>query len=102
MLKSIILRVRMNPNERFQQTGKQLVQAIDRIVDFLLNWRQDIAHPHPERALRLALMASVSLIRDFVVFPETTLYPDLAGLGPDELPAALTELFQRMVGGRRH
>jgi AcrR family transcriptional regulator len=70
MLKSIILQVRMHPNQRFQQTGKRLIDVLDRVTRFLLNWRNEIGDPHPERTLRLALVMVmvISTIRDCLVF----------------------------------
>lgn len=98
MLKSVILEARTNPNERFQQTGRRLVLVIDRVAEFLLSWRSEMRHPHPDRRVRLALMMTISLIRDLVVFSETTLYQDLLGAGPRDAPAALADMFASMVG----
>ncbi len=99
MLKSIILEVRMNPNQRFQQTGKRLAEAIGRIADFLLNWRQEIAHTQPDRLLRLGLMMSISLIRDFIVFAETTHYQELLDPGLGDLQSLLADSFRRITSG---
>ncbi len=87
----------MNPDQRFQETGKRLVKVVDQVVEFLMNWRKDIRGPHPEEALRFALLMLISSIRDFVVFSETTMYQNFTGLRPNELPSILNEFFQRMV-----
>jgi AcrR family transcriptional regulator len=101
MLKSVILQVRTNPNERFQQTGKRLAQAIERLADFLLDWRHDIGGSEADRTVRLALMMTISLIRDLVVFSQTTMYENVAGLRPEEAPAVLARMFRSMVEARR-
>jgi AcrR family transcriptional regulator len=98
MLRSVILQVRTHPNQRFQQTGKRLVTAIDRLADFLLHWRSAISHPHPDRAVRLALLMTISVIRDLVVFSDTTFYRDVLGLDPHETPAALAGVFRNLLG----
>lgn len=102
MLKSVILQVRTHPNQRFQQTGKRLTRALDRLADFLMNWRTALRHPQPERTVRLALMMTISLIRDLVVFSETTMYQELLGVSLDRAPSFLAEAFKNMVEARRN
>jgi AcrR family transcriptional regulator len=97
MLRSVILQVRTHPNQRFQQTGRRLVTAIDRLADFLLRWRSEIDHPHPDRAVRLALLMTISVIRDLVVFSDTTFYRDVLGLDPHDTPAALAGAFRNIL-----
>ncbi len=100
MLKSIILQVRLHPNQRFQQAGRRLISALDRMAGFLHRWRDEIADPNPERALRMALVMVISTIRDYLVFSETTLYRDFIGIDLDEFPAALNQTFLHMIRAR--
>jgi len=46
-------------------------------------------------------MMTISLIRDLVVFSQTTMYENVAGLSPEEAPAVLAGMFRSMVEARR-
>lgn len=97
MLRSIILQVRTRPDLRFQQTGKRLARLINRICDFLLNWRQEINHPHPAQALRFALVMVVSLIHEYTLFSETTMYQKLLHTSQEDFRERLGDSFRRLV-----
>jgi AcrR family transcriptional regulator len=98
MLRSIILQVREHPDPHFQRNGKRLSRLIVRLAGFLAIWQGEMDLPRPEQGIRLALVMIMATIRETIVFPETTMWPSVHGLGEKGFQAALTESFLRLCG----
>lgn len=98
MQRSLILRVRLSPNDRFQTTGRRLVRCIDTVCNLLLKRRGEIRHPDPEHALRLGMTLVVAAVKEMVVFSQTTLL-DLPELPSEEdVVRALAEVWLSYLG----
>ncbi|MBP7866211.1 MAG: TetR/AcrR family transcriptional regulator [Acidobacteria bacterium] len=93
MQRSLILRVRLSPNDRFQAAGRRLVRCIDTVCDLLRERRAEIRHPDPACALRLGMTLVVAAVKEMVVFAQTTLL-DLPEYASEEaLVRALAEVW---------
>lgn len=93
MQRSLILRVRLSPNDRFQATGRRLVRCIDTVCGLLMGRRGEIRHPDPEHALRLGMTLVVAAVKEMVIFSQTTLL-DLPELASEEaVVRALAEVW---------
>jgi AcrR family transcriptional regulator len=97
--RALVLRSRHDPALK-RRLGRLNTEGPPRVLEFLLAHGR-IRHPDPERALRVALLAVRSTLRELILFGET--WPGGAALPRDLLADELTRLFLGYLGidGRR-
>ncbi len=94
ILRAIFLRQNLLPAAVVGRERKRAAQLMDRMRDFLLMSRDEITHPDPRTATRLAVFFAVNTVRDHVLFREST---GIRALGMREKP--LVEELTRAVMG---
>ena len=72
-----------------------------RLAAFPANWKGELDHPRPDQAIVFALVMVIATIREAILFPETTMWPNLLGLTEEKFQTALTESFLRQCGVRK-
>ena len=90
-----------NPKLDFIRTsGDSERQSFQRMVDTFLLWRDDIDHPDPERAIRLAFLVVASMLRDLVIFDRMRLMASVMPVDDDVLKRELPRVFLGCLGVR--
>lgn len=70
LLRTLIVEARRKPGGRFGDRTRRMNATIPTMIDRLLECREEIGHPEPERAIYLGLLLVFSAIREITLFPE--------------------------------
>lgn len=70
LLRTLIVEARRKPGGRFGERTRRMNATIPTLMHRLLECREEIGHPEPERAVYLGLLLVFSAIREITLFPE--------------------------------
>lgn len=70
LLRTLILEARRERGGPFGDRTRRMNATIPILIDRLLECREEIGHPEPERAMYLGLLMVFSAIREITLFPE--------------------------------
>lgn len=99
--RAAVLYAEKNPKADFiRKSGESERQSFQRMVDTFLLWRDQINHPDPELAIRLAFLVVASMLRDLVIFDRMRLMVSVIPVDDDVLKRELPRVFLGCLGVR--
>ena len=99
--RAAVLYAEKNPKADFiRKSGESERKSFQRMVDTFLLWRDQINHPDPELAIRLAFLVVASMLRDLVIFDRMRLMVSVIPVDDDVLKRELPRVFLGCLGVR--
>ncbi len=99
--RAAVLYAEKNPKADFiRKSGESESKSFQRMVDTFLVWRDEINHPDPELAIRLAFLVVASMLRDLVIFDRMRLMASVIPVDDDVLKRELPRVFLACLGVR--
>lgn len=97
--RAAVLYAEKNPRADFiRKSGESERESFQRMVDTFLLWRDQISHPDPELAIRLAFLVVASMLRDLVIFDRMRLMASVVPVDDDVLKRELPRVFLGCLG----
>lgn len=97
--RAAVLYAEKNPKADFiRKSGDSERKSFQRMVDTFLLWRDQINHPDPELAIRLAFLVVASVLRDLVIFDRMRLMVSVIPVDEDMLKRELPRVFLGCLG----
>lgn len=79
-------------------SGDSEARSFARMVDTFLIWRDEIPHPDPEHAIRVAFLVVACVLRDLVLFDRMRTMSRVVRVDDDMLMEELPRVFLRCLG----
>lgn len=99
--RAAVLYAEKNPTVDFiRKSGESEGKSFQRMVDTFLLWRDQINHPDPELAIRMAFLVVASTLRDLVIFDRMRLMVSVIPVDDDVLKRELPRAFLGCLGIR--
>ena len=99
LTRAAVLYAEKNPNTDFiRKSGQSERKSFKRMIDTFMLWRDQIDHPDPEQAIRLAFLVVASMLRDLVVFDRMRLMVSVIPVDDDMLKRELPRVFLACLG----
>lgn len=89
--RALFLYARTEPDAAFRARARAYNREVERGIVRLLARHPEVGHPRPAHAVRLALTATLTLLREQILFEDAALHD--VGLGDDALVAELTTMW---------
>lgn len=95
LLRALLRYARTHPDAEFREAARQMNrQTMQAVVYLLIRHREQIAHPEPEKAIELGLLAVAATLQN-ILLEEETLY---AVAEPEHLDDEMVRLFFGYLG----
>jgi len=99
--RAAVLYAERNPRADFiRKSGESEARSFERMVDTFLLWRDQIDHPDPEQAIRVAFLVVASTLRDLVIFDRMRLMTSVIPVDDEVLTRELPRVFLACLGVR--